>query len=177
MANSIRNELDGVRKNWLLLSLMQESKTSDIEAIKKLVSSAEYKELGITAEMIENNSKNLKAFLTGKFNLAGEASSALGRLPGKVLGTASGVGNELIDHLRGIKQFQYSLGTNDFLGRLRQMGGTINVLKLPRMADKALLHFGSMEDATSVLRQVASYGPGFVREFFHAVPTVGLVIG
>lgn len=177
MANAIRLELEAVRKNWLVLGLMQEAKAGDVAAMKAAVASETYKELGITAEMIESNKADLKRFFLQKFNTAGEASWSLSRVASKAVGNASGVANELVDHLHEIKKFQYALGTNDFISRMRALGGTFDVMRLPRMADKALLHFPNAEAATKALTQLKAYGPGFVSEFFRAVPTVGLVVG
>lgn len=55
----------------------------------------------------------------------------------------------------------------------------MEIMKMPRMADKVILHFPSAEAAKetlNTLRQTAAYAPEFLNSFFRGLPVAGLVV-
>lgn len=67
LAQTIRNELEVMKKNWLLLSLAQEGQ-NDPAKITQLLNKPEYQNLGITEAELSKNSHNVRGFLASKMS-------------------------------------------------------------------------------------------------------------
>ena len=100
----------------------------------------------------------------------------LTKVPGIVFGNSGGIAYELEETMSKLSRFQHSLAQGDMWNRYKQLFGSMQLLKMPRMADKLLLHFPTLESAQSTFRQIAAYGPEFTSSFFRAIPVAGLVI-
>lgn len=95
---------------------------------------------------------------------------------GQLLGTKAGIVSEYLDSLYEIQKYQVAVAQKDILSRAKGLFGSFEILKMPRMADRFMLHFPSPESAKQTLQQMASYGPEFLQSFFRSLPVAGLVI-
>lgn len=95
---------------------------------------------------------------------------------GQLLGTKAGMASEYLDSLYEIQKYQVAVAQKDILSRSRGLFGSFEILKMPRMADRFMLHFPSPEAAKKTLQQMAAYGPEFLQSFFRSLPVAGLVI-
>lgn len=172
----IRNELEIMKKNWLLLSLVQEGK-DDATKIVSLLKNPAYQSLGILESDIMKNSQNIRGFLASKMSVEGANASSLARLPGRAFGTAAGAGGDFIDHIQDAKRFQASLMKADVMSKFQELGGSLKILTLARHADKTLLYFKDIDSATNTLRQLGAHAGPFASELLRSLPSVSLVIG
>lgn len=95
---------------------------------------------------------------------------------GQLLGTKAGIASEYLDSLHEIQKYQVAVAQKDILSRARGLFGSFEILKMPRMADRFMLHFPTPEAAKQTLQQMAAYGPEFLQSFFRSLPVAGLVI-
>jgi hypothetical protein len=131
----------------------------------------------VVAEIKATDPKNIAAItaLRAKIRVIQDPTT-LAKIPGLVLGSSGGIAYELEETMSKLSKFQHALAQGDIWNRSKQIFGSMQLLKMPRMADKLLLHFPTLESAQSTFRQVTAYGPEFASSFFRAIPVAGLVI-
>lgn len=137
----------------------------------------EYSELRIVESEVIKNAKNIRAYLGTFISTESVNPASFSRIGGRALGTAAGAGNDFIDQLQHTKKFQSALMKGDTMSKLKEVFGSLKILKLPRLADKVALYFKDTDSAINTLRQAGASGGTFLAEMFRSLPTVGLIIG
>lgn len=143
-------------------ALAQDQLTAMKSHFEKLKANTE-----ILAEMKANPAR--AAELRQKIQVIADPAK-LGNILPRGFGTQAGIAVELEQTLYRLSKHQEALAHGDLLKRFQTLFASMQIMKMPRMVDKVLLHFPNVESAQATLKQISSFGPEIASSFFRAIP-------